>query len=82
MHAHQSKHILSADRQVERERERERERCVCSFLISPVFLFVFLLWELKVCVDLCKKSGRTRCLSVSILEYNINGNSKSAVFVF
>ena len=55
---------------------------MCSFLISPVFLFVFLLWELKVCVDHCKKSGRTRCLSVSILEYNINGNSKSAVLVF
>ena len=33
----------------------------------------------KVCVDLCKKkSDRTRCLVVSILEYNINWNSKSA----
>ena len=33
----------------------------------------------KVCVDLCKKkSDRTRCLAVSILEYNINWNSKSA----
>ena len=64
MHAHQSKHIPSADRQVERERES------------------FLLWELKVCVDLCKKSDRTRCLAVSILEYKINWNSKSAVLVF
>ena len=26
----------------------------------------------KICVDLCKKSDRTRCLAVSILEYNIN----------
>ena len=42
MHAQQSKHIPSADRQVERERERERERDACSFLISPVFLlFIF-----------------------------------------
>ena len=29
-------------------------------------------------IDLCKKSDRTRCLAVSILEYNINSNSKSA----
>ena len=57
MHAHQSKNIPSADRQV----------AVRQFLC--VF---FLLWELKVCVDLCKKSDRTRCLAVSILEYNIN----------
>ena len=33
----------------------------------------------KFCVDLCKKkSDRTRCLAVSILEFNINWNSKSA----
>ena len=39
----------------------------------------------KFCVDLCKKSDRTRCLAVSILEYNLgpnrynfNWNSKSA----
>ena len=36
----------------------------------------------KVCVDLCKKSDRTRCLAVSILEYNINWNSKSAELGF
>ena len=29
-------------------------------------------------IDLCKKSDRTRYLAVSILEYNINSNSKSA----
>ena len=33
----------------------------------------------KFCVDLCKKkSDRTSCLAVSILEYNINWNSKLA----
>ena len=33
----------------------------------------------KFCVDLCKKkSDRTRCLAVSILEFNINWNSKLA----
>ena len=33
----------------------------------------------KFCVDLCKKkSDCTRCLAVSILEFNINWNSKSA----
>ena len=37
----------------------------------------------KVCVDLCKKkSDRTRCVAVSILEYNINWNSKSAELGF
>ena len=33
----------------------------------------------KFCVDLCKKkSDRSRCLAVSILEFNINWNSKLA----
>ena len=31
-----------------------------------------------LCRSLQKKSDRTRCLAVSILEYNINWNSKSA----
>ena len=31
----------------------------------------------KVCVDLCKKSDRTRCLAVSILEYNINWKGRT-----
>ena len=71
------------DRQVEREREREREREMRVFFLNfASFFVVFLLWELKVCVDLCKKSDCTRCLAVSILEYNINWNSKSAVLVF
>ena len=29
-------------------------------------------------IVLCKKSDRTRCLVVSIIEYNINSNLKSA----
>ena len=31
----------------------------------------------KVCVDLCKKSDRTRCLAVSILENNINWKGRT-----
>ena len=41
----------------------------------------FFTLDFKVCVDLCKilkKSDRTRCLAVSILEYKINWNSRSA----
>ena len=38
-------------------------------------------------IDLCKKSDRTRCLAVSILEYNINskyevGRASESVLVF
>ena len=54
--------------------------CVCSFLFSSVFFFTLgtRLRISKFCVDLCKKSDRTRCLAVSFLEYNINWNSKAA----
>ena len=46
--------------------------CVCSFLISSVlFTLETRLRISKFCVDLCKKSDRTRCLAVSILEYNL-----------
>ena len=59
--------------------ERERERSVCSFWISSGFFYSGnSSTYFKVCVDLCKKSDRTRCLAFSILEYNINSNSKSA----
>ena len=68
MQAHQSKHSIGGQRDV----------CV-------LFNFVSFFYSgnsstyFKVCVDLCqKKSGRTRCQAVSILEYNINWNSKSA----
>ena len=40
--------------------------------------FIFTLGT-RLRIDLCKKkTDRTRCLAVSILEYNINSNSKSA----
>ena len=39
--------------------------------------FFFFTLGTRLRKDLCKKSDRTRCLAVSILEYNINSNSKS-----
>ena len=53
--------------------------CVCVlFEFRQFFCFVFFtlgtrLRISKFCVDLCKKkkSDRTRCLAVSILEYNL-----------
>ena len=47
----------------------------CVFFLTLVSLF-FLLWELvyvfqSLCRSLQKKSDRTRCLAVSILEYNL-----------
>ena len=41
MHAHQSKHIPSADRQVERERGREREMLVFFLNFASFFVVVF-----------------------------------------
>ena len=73
MQAHQS-NIPSA------EREREREREMCVFFLDFVRVFFYSgnsSTYFKVCVDLCKKSDRTRCLAFSILEYNINSNLKS-----
>ena len=61
---------------------------MCVFLLKFVsFCCCFLLWELEyviqsLCRSLEKKSDRTRCLAVSILEYNINWNSKSAKLGF
>ena len=51
---------------------------MCVFFLN--FVSLSLLWELDYArIDLCKKKpDRTRCLAVSILEYNINSNSKSA----
>ena len=59
--------------------------CVLNFFIF--FFFFFYSGNsstyFKVCVDLCKKkSDRTRCLAVSIFEYNIKWNSKSAELGF
>ena len=58
------------------ERERERDVCVCVFFLNFVSLFFFYSGNsstyFKICVDLFqKKSDRTRCLAVSILEYNL-----------
>ena len=75
--AHQSKHCIGGS--TSRERERERERGV--LFESRQFCFFTLGTRLRIskfCLDLCKKrSDRTRCLAVSILEYNINWNLKS-----
>ena len=52
--------------------------CVCVLFYFRQFVCFFTLGTRlrisKFCVDLCKKSDRTRCLAVSILEYNINLN--------
>ena len=71
MQARQSKHCIGGST----GREREKERGVCVFFLNFVSLFFTLgtcLRISKFCVDLCKlKSDRTRCLAVSILEYNL-----------
>ena len=53
---------------------REMCVCVCVLFEFPQFFFTLgtRLHISKFCVDLCKKkSDRTRCLAVSILEYNL-----------
>ena len=77
--ARQSKHCIGGSTSRERERERKRERgvcvCVCVFFLN--FVNIFLLWKLVyvfqsfVSIFAKKKSDRTRCLGVSILEYNL-----------
>ena len=69
--------IPSADRQL--EREREREMCVCVFFLNFVSFFTL---GTRLRIDLCKKSDRTRCLAVSILEYNINSKSAERAKAF
>ena len=77
--ARQSKHCIGGSTSREREREGERERYVCVFFLNFVsFCVVFFTLETrlrisKFCVVLCKKkkSDPTRCLAVSILEYNL-----------
>ena len=57
MHANQSKHIPSADRQVEREREREREREMRVFFLnfaSFVVVVFFTLGTQSLCRSLQK----------------------------
>ena len=74
MQARQSKHCISGST----SRERERAICVCVCVLFEFRQFVcFLLWELVyvfqnfVSIFAKKKSDRTRCLAVSILEYNL-----------
>ena len=75
MQARQSKPCIGGS--TNRERERERERCVCVCVFFLNFVSFFLLWELVyvfqsfVSIFAKKKSDRTRCLAVSILEYNL-----------
>ena len=52
--------------------------CVLFLNFARLFFTLRTLRISKFCVDLCKKSDRTRCLAVSILEYNIYWNSKLA----
>ena len=64
--ARQSKHCIGGST------SRERERCVCVFSVCVFFTLGTRLRISKFCVDLCKrKSDRTSCLAVSILEYNL-----------
>ena len=68
--------IASADRQVEREREREKRGvCVCVFFFNFVSLFFYSgnssTYFKVLSRSLQRKSDRTRCLAVSILEYNL-----------
>ena len=94
---HVKVNIASADRQVEREvcvcvRACACVRaCVCVFFLIFVNLFFFTLGTRlrisKFCIDLCKKSNRTRCLAVSILEYIYKlefevGRASESVLVF
>ena len=67
--ARQSKHCIDGST----SREREREMCVLFEFRQFVF---FLLWKLVYVFQsfvsiFAKKSDRTICLAVSILEYNL-----------
>ena len=64
MQARQSKHCIGGST----SREREGERCVLfDFFYSGNSSKYFKV----LCRSLQKKSDRTRCLAVSILEYNL-----------
>ena len=71
--------IPSADRQVERERERERDACVL-FEFRQIFFTLGSRLRISKFACLCRslqKSDRTRCLAVSIFEYNINWKGRT-----
>ena len=69
MQARQSKHCIDGST----SREREREMCVLfEFRQFVFFYFGNSSTYFKVlCRSLQKKSDRTICLAVSILEYNL-----------
>ena len=66
--ARQSKHCIGGS--TRRERERDRERDVCVFFLNFVSLF-FYSRNSSTYFKVAKTSDRTRCLAVSILEYNL-----------
>ena len=77
MQARQSKHCMGGSTSREREREREREVCVCVLFEFCQFFFYSgdsSTYFKVLCRSLPKKSDRTRCLAVSILEYNLGPN--------
>ena len=80
MQAHQSKHCIGGS--------TRRERDVCAFFLNFVSLF-FCFYSgnsssyFKVlCRSLQKKSDRTRCLALSILEWNSTWAERAKAFWF
>ena len=72
MQARQSKHCIGGST----SRERERERGVCVLFEFRQFFYSgdSSTYFKVLCRSLQKKSDRTRCLAVSILEYNLGPN--------
>ena len=64
--ARQSKHCIGGST----SRERERERCVL-FDFFLLWVYVFQSFVSIFAKKKPKTSDRTRCLAVSILEYNL-----------
>ena len=77
MQAHQSKHSIGGSTIRERERERERDVCVLF-----EFRQVFFTQGTRLRIYLCKKSDRTRCLAVSILDSNSKSAERAKAFWF
>ena len=79
MQARQGKHCVGGST----SREREREMCVCVLFEFRQFVFFYSGNSSTYFKVLCrslqkkkkKKSDRTRCLAVSILEYNLGAQN-------
>ena len=74
--ARQSKHCIGGSTRREREREKKRVKEMCVCVLFEFRQFVFLVWNSSTCFkvlrrSLQKQTDRTRCLAVSILEYNL-----------